>query len=788
MQRRFFGLGWISVFVAIVPVAVSAAPSTMKPADYARDVKPLLVERCYACHGNGSRQGGLQLDSREGVLKGGASGPAALAGKSGQSLMIRLVSGADPRRVMPARGQRLSPAEIALLKRWIDQGLKWDASGGAVAWQAPLLPRRPALPPSRPDAGITHPIDRLLDPYFRARRVSSRPLVDDRTFARRLYQDVIGLPPSPEELRAFRADRRPDKRVQLVRRLLADNRLYTEHWLSFWNDMLRNDYAGTGYIDGGRKPITDWLYDSLYTNKPYDRFVAELIRPTPESEGFIKGIVWRGVVNASQTPQMQAAQNLSQVFMGTNLKCASCHDSFVNAWKLKDAYSLAGVFAEGALEMVRCDRPTGEVAPIGFIYPQLGTIDPAAPREKRLEQLAGLLTSRENGRLTRTLVNRCWAKLMGRGLVEPTDAMDSRPWHPDLLDWLSADFADRGYDVKQLIETIATSRAYQLPAVPLASESPTAFVFTGPVVKRLSAEQFVDAVSSLTGAWQRPATGLQIARGRVRLPRGGKMAIVYSGRVMTSGAQEVDVNVAGAEALFLVATDGGNGANHDWADWAEPRLVGPAGEFPLTDLPWRFATAGYGQARIGRSIVEKPIRLGDRIYERGIGTHANSVIAYLLPPGVTRFRATVGPDAGALEEPGARPSVAFFVLTGERSTVEARAALATADPLMVALGRPNREQVVTQRPTAATTLQALALTNGRELADMLAVGAESWTARLGSEPARLVAALYEQALGRPPTPAERRLALDLLGNPARRDGVEDLLWALVMLPEFQLVN
>jgi hypothetical protein len=781
-MRTVLTLGALGALTAV------AAPATAPPVDYGRDVKPLLVQRCYACHGNGSRQGGLQLDSRQGVLKGGATGPAAVAGKSGQSLLIRLVSGAEPKRVMPARGPRLSPAEVTLLKRWIDAGLPWDQSESALAWQAPLLPRRPKLPAARPGSTVTHPIDRLLEPYFRRERVPALPLVDDRTFARRIYQDLIGLPPSPAELRTFASDRRMEKRALLARRLLADNRRYTEHWLSFWNDMLRNDYAGTGYIDGGRKQITDWLYAALHENKPYDRFVTELVHPSPESEGFIKGIVWRGVVNASQTPQMQAAQNISQVFMGTNLKCASCHDSFVNTWKLKDAYGLAGVFAPGPLEMVRCDRPLGEVAPIGFIYPRLGTIDAAAPREKRTEQLASILTSRENGRLTRTLVNRYWARLMGRGLVEPTDEMDNRPWHPELLDWLAADFADRGYDIKRLIETIVTSRAYQLPAAPLHSEGAKAFVYTGPVVKRLSAEQFVDAVSSLTGVWQRSASQLRIVRGRVQPPRGGKMVVRWQSGVLTSGSQEVDVDVTGAEALFLVATDGGNGASHDWADWAEPRLVGPTGEIPLTELKWRTATTGYGQVRIGQSVVEKPIRLGDRTFERGIGTHANSVIGYLLPKGVTRFRAIVGPDQGAVEQPDAKPSVAFYVLTGERALLEARAALALADPLMVALGRPNREQVVTQRPTTATTLQALALTNGQELADMLSHGAASWTGRLGGQPNRLVAAVYEQALGRLPTPGERRLALDLLGTPARKEGVEDLLWALVMLPEFQLVN
>ena len=125
---------------------------------------------------------------------------------------------------------------------------------------------------------------------------------------------------------------------------------------------MRNDYAGTGYIDGGRKQITAWLYRALFDNVPYDRFVRELISPQAESEGFIKGIKWRGRVNASQVREIQFSQNVSQVFFGINMKCASCHDSFIDRWKLTDAYGLAAVIADEPLEMARCDKPTGKIA------------------------------------------------------------------------------------------------------------------------------------------------------------------------------------------------------------------------------------------------------------------------------------------------------------------------------------------------------------------------------------------------------------------------------------------
>jgi len=777
--------------LSLPALAAVSKPAPKKPVatarvSYEKDVKPLLVARCYACHGNGTRLGGFQIDSREGVLTGSATTHPVLApGKGAESFLVKLVSGHVPGKIMPPKGARLTAREVGILKAWIDQGVSFGDGSGASAWMPKLALTEPKVPAAPAGSGLTNPVDLLLVPYYRTHKVTTPALVDDRTYARRVYLDLVGVLPPPDELNGFLADKRPDKRAQLARKLLADNKRYTEHWLTFWNDLLRNDYVGTGYIDGGRAQITDWLYNALLTNMPYDQFVRELVSPKPESAGFVKGIVWRGVVNASQTPQMQAAQSVSQVFMGVNLKCASCHDSFINTWKLSDAYGMAGVFADAPLEMVRCDKPTGQIAAIRSLYPQLGAIDEKAPRTQRMEQLATGLTSKANGRLSRTLVNRMWSRLMGRGLVEPVDEMDHRPWSPEVLDWLSADFVRDGYDVRKLMERIVTSRAYQLPAVPLKSEASKDFVFSGPAVKRMSAEQFVDAVSTLTGVWYPPAPGTPFSMPN---PDALRDELRFRSGVMRTGSAEVDVDVTGAQVLTLMVSDTGNGANSDWADWAEPRIVGPKGETRLTTLKWHSATVGYGRIQIDKNIVSKPLRVGGKPFANGIGTHANSVITYRLPAGTTRFRATIGPDTGAVEMTGGQVSVEFMVFAGDRPLLEERAVLAVADPLMRALGRPNREQVVTQRASAATTLQALELTNGQTLASMLAEGAAERTRGGGIvSPAAVVDQLYQQALSRPPTPAERMSAVGLLGAPMRTEGVEDLLWALVSLPEFQLI-
>src|SRR5207244_3546858 len=187
------------------------------------------------------------------------------------------VTGLDPDKVMPAKGPRLTPEQIGLLRAWIDQGLEWPE--GVVfrrAPQAPLEARRPEIKLARTRSGSANPIDRVLEPYFVKHRFAPPRLVSDRIFARRVYLDLIGVLPTPGELEGFLKDKRPDKRAQLVQRLLGDHQRYAEHWLTFWNDALRNDYKGTGYIDGGRKQISEWLFRALAQNLPYDQFVAQL--------------------------------------------------------------------------------------------------------------------------------------------------------------------------------------------------------------------------------------------------------------------------------------------------------------------------------------------------------------------------------------------------------------------------------------------------------------------------------------------------------------------------------
>ncbi|HXT39353.1 MAG TPA: DUF1549 domain-containing protein, partial [Candidatus Angelobacter sp.] len=749
--------------------------------------------------------------------------PAIVPGKSAESHLIELVAGLDPDSVMPQKGKRLTSGQIGLLRAWIDQGAPWDAK---ISFAKPppvnLVPRKPELPAAR--RGVTNPIDRILHPYFAAHGIKPSDPVSDRVFARRVYLDAIGLLPAPSELDAFLADKQPDKRGRLVRRLLADNRRYAEHWLTFWNDALRNDYRGTGYIDGGRTQITRWLYSALATNMPFDEFVRELISPVPESEGFVKGIVWRGVVNASQTPQMQAAQNISQVFMGVNLKCASCHDSFINDWMLSDSYGLAGVFSDKPLEMVHCDKPTGQFAKTKFIYRELGDIDPKAPKAERLKQLADIITSKKDGRLTRTMVNRLWAKFMGRGLIEPTDEMDNPAWNQDLLDWLASDLSENGYNLRHTIELILTSQAYQLPAVPIPELSSKEFVFRGPVVRRLSGEQFLDALAAVTGVWfDAPAAQVDFADGDPQLGRVSVQpkwiwkdarAAEKTEASTLYWRKEINLPVMPTEAvavvtcdnsfkLFINGREAASGNDHNKLKLVDLRshLVRGSNLFAVQAVndPGGPDNKSADQSNPAGLILYARIRgeqttagkAGEVIMDFSTDKtwlwSADHAEGWEKPGFAARDWKTAAELGNVDMAPWHLGSRFAAVMSAAALRGQVRAALVDNDPLMTALGRPNREQVVTTRSSTATTLEALEMTNGSALAGLLERGAQHVVQEWPKSNRELVNAIYERALSRKPKEDELRLAEEMVGTPVKKEGVEDLLWAMTMLPEFQLI-
>ena len=795
--------------------------------DFAHEVVPILRKHCSECHTGDKKKGGLSMNTRASLLEGGENGAVISAGQTQKSKLLDAIVSADPDVRMPPKGDRLSPAEVATLRAWVEQGAVWT-EGFAFkqpAYEPPLRPRQPVLPEAR--NGRTHPIDRVLDGWLADKGAPTPPVADDATFLRRVSLDLVGMLPSAEEARAFAADRRPDKRAMLVRSLLARNVDYADHWMVFWNDLLRNDYAGTGYIDGGRKQITNWLYISLLANKPYDVFARELVAPSADSEGFAKGIIWRGAVSAAQAPELQYAQSVSQTFLGINMKCASCHDSFVDRWKLRDAYGLAAIYSDHPMELVRCDIPTGKPAVAAWPFPELGQVDASKPREERLAQLAALITHPDNGRFQRTIVNRLWHRLMGRGVVHPVDAMQTQPWNQDLLDVLANRLVESKYDLKAVIEFIATSQAYQSRAEILARDAEDkSYIYRGPRAKRLTAEQFVDAVWRLTSTT--PAKIVpQVPRAAPVAGAAKKPVIepllaapiwsgdIAGGRLPAAGetrsfrrqlALDADVDAATCVATcdngFELYVNGKKiGAGDNWADpksfdLSASLLKGTnqivvvghnSGKVPnVAALFFQVNVTLKGGARVRMATDTAWESTTSVPNARGTFAVAGKAKA------ATKTAETVWQPVSLVKGDAWRMAEARMaeMLAGVEasSAVPARASLMKSDLLQRALGRPNREQIVSMRPNELSTLEAIDLSNGQALTSLLSAGAVKLKKRTWTSPEELARWLYLSALSREPAPAELKVAAGIVGAEISEQGIADLLWAVCMLPEFQTIR
>ena len=791
-RQQFASLLGASLLLMLATRAVEA--------DFAHDIMPVLKQHCGKCHTGQKKEGGFSMNTRAEFLAGGENGKVVIAGKAAKSHLIELITSTDEDTWMPPEGPRVPAAKVAILRKWIDAGMPWEADVtlGTSSWEPPLKPRRVALPPAQ--NGRDHPIDRLLDAYLAKNKQPAPNLTSDAAFLRRATLDANGLLPSPAELQAFVADTNTNKREQLIDKLLADDIAYADHWLTTWNDLLRNDYTGTGFITGGRSQITTWLYAALRNNKPYDEVVRELISPSKDSAGFINGIQWRGEVNASQTREIQFAQNVSQVFLGINMKCASCHDSFIDRWTLSEAYNLAAIFSDHTLELNRCDKPTGKMATPKWIFPEIGDVDPKAPKDQRLKQLGELMTHPENGRFTRTLVNRIWNRLMGRGIVHPVDAMHTKPWNEDLLDYLAVRFAEDGYDLRKFIRFVMTSQAYQSQAMVLKSEPGEDYVYAGPIAKRMTAEQLIDSI------WQ--ITGTNPARAEAKADR-------------TEVKKEPHVNAAAAVKplkLFPIT------AKWIWA--AGP--ISPTAKFrktfKLTSKPKsaiaimtcdnaftmkvngkQVATSKEWQIPV-RSDIAAQLRDGENTIEVDgamFGGSAGFICQLAMVDANKQLVITTDktweaqkPDgqwhaAAELSAHGAAPWGAVLTTTTPSSSGQpsrpVRAALVKNDFLMRSLGRPHRDQVVTTRPGELTTLQAIDLSNGDILAGYLSAGGRNIVGQAKSKD-ELIEWLYRYALSRVPTAGERAVLADVAGDGRNAVAVEDLLWSVFMLPEFQIIR
>jgi hypothetical protein len=373
---------------------------------------------------------------------------------------------------------------------------------GAVDLFRALIPRaeRIAHYPRLPQNNF---IDRLVFQKLKKLHILPSDQAGDADFLRRVYLDVIGTLPTPAEARRFLADKRSDRRSRLVDELL-ERPEFADYWALKWADLLRVDRQALGHKRA--YAYYKWIRSSLAANKPYDKFVREILTaegPVEESgaANFYKVVARPG----------EAASTLAQIFLGVRLACAQCHHHPFDRWSQDDYYGMEAFFTPlsvrklGREEMVlaagesRTKHPrTGATVFAHALATRAPTVAAAGDRRP---VLARWMTSSDNPWFARNLVNRTWAHFLGRGLVEPVDDVRATnpPTNPELLDALAKSFVDSKYDFRKLIRTITASRVYQLSSKPNRTNEGDEQNYSRALFKRLDAEVLLDMVCQTTG-------------------------------------------------------------------------------------------------------------------------------------------------------------------------------------------------------------------------------------------------------------------------------------------------
>jgi mono/diheme cytochrome c family protein len=361
----------VNVVLAVVaPSVVGAAPASDRAGVefFEKHVRPVLVENCYKCHSAEAEKvkGGLLLDTREGLLKGGDSGPVIVAGDPDKSLLIKSVRYTDDNLQMPPKGKKLPENQIEDLIAWVKMGApdprtsKAEAQNGkpdATEHWAFKPIQEPAMPAVKNRKLVQTPVDSFLLAKLEPKGLALSPRADKRTLIRRATYDLIGLPPTPEEVRRFEADKAPDAFAKLLERLLASPH-YGERWGRYWLDIAR--YADTkGYVfeEERRYPYSytyrDWVIRALNEDLPYDQFLIQQIAadllPLGEDKrplaalGFLT--LGRRFLNNQSDIIDDRIDVVCRGTMGLTVACARCHDHKFDPIPTKDYYSLYGVFA-----------------------------------------------------------------------------------------------------------------------------------------------------------------------------------------------------------------------------------------------------------------------------------------------------------------------------------------------------------------------------------------------------------------------------------------------------------
>lgn len=358
--------------ISLMTPLISVAGDPEGIAFFEKEIRPLLVTHCYECHANGEANGGLSLETRDAIMRGGDTGPAAMPHQPDRSLLIKAVRYTHEELQMPPQS-RLRDVDIALLERWVQIGLPDPRSNpsspvatavtgmsideGRLFWSF-----RPITDPTLPNLSVKEPIETPIDIFLAEKRQAKglhpAPPADQRSFVRRLSYDLVGLPPTPEEIDRYLADESPDADSKLVDRFLASPS-YGIRWGRHWLDVAR--YADSNGLDenlafGSAWRYRDYVVDAFNTDKPFDRFVLEQLAgdllpdadpTTRTATGFL--VLGAKVLAEPDRDKLtmdtidEQLDTIGKAFWGMTLGCVRCHDHKFDPLKQTDYYGLAAI-------------------------------------------------------------------------------------------------------------------------------------------------------------------------------------------------------------------------------------------------------------------------------------------------------------------------------------------------------------------------------------------------------------------------------------------------------------
>jgi hypothetical protein len=416
-------------------------------------------------------------------------------------------------------------------------------------------------PAAGPPLQAVNFIDRLVFGKLAQMNIPASGEASDSEFLRRVYLDVTGVAPPPEEARRFLADRSPDKRSKVIDRLL-ETRDFADFWGMKWAELMASNVFtvvdGTAYFQ-------DWMRDAFAANKPYDQFVREILTAS--------GSTWdNGAANFYSRPTEDLSTLSATAFLGVSIECARCHDHPFGIWKREDFIGMTAFFAQvrtkgrrpppvEVIQYVSFDQEYRHPETKQVVRPRFldGTEPVIRPLVDRRKVLADWITSPDNPWFARATVNRFWRQLMGKGLVEPVD--DFRPTNPPsdpaLLDALARDFVEHKYDVRHLLRTILNSRTYQLSSLPLPANREDETDYSRYYLRRLTAEQMLDSIVQITGvpekilAYYPGVRAVNLADGGVPSP----FLDMYDRPKRDAAKCERNENISLRQAMNMIAGD-----------------------------------------------------------------------------------------------------------------------------------------------------------------------------------------------------------------------------------------